>query len=203
MSARQHPHRPKPPSSRAGEEIVQAVLAAAETVIDEDGLDRFTTSRVVERAGVSVGSLYQYFPSKESILAELARRLERRTQHRIIEILESSTSDSLEHTAGQIIDVLLVGIGGLEFRRALRRAVPQGWIEDTASEVDLAVRAQLAGELSRRSDVRSGEHALMAWVIGHAIEGAIEAAVLVDPELARSTPFRAELVELVTRYLRK
>ena len=42
----------------------------------------------------------------------------------------------------------------------------------------------------------------MAWVIGHAIEGAVEAAVLADPLLVTSPAFRAELIELTTRYLR-
>jgi AcrR family transcriptional regulator len=181
---------------------VEAILTAAEAVIDEGGLAGFTTQRVVDRAGVSVGSLYQYFPSKESILAELARRLERRTQQHLIEIFEQSADVSLDVTAERVVDALLVGIGGLMFRRTLRREVPSGWIEDTSNAVDSDVRTRLEGELARRGDVRDGPYALMAMVIGHAIEGAIEAAVLVDPALAKTPVFRGELVQLVTRYLR-
>ena len=68
----------KPPSTRAGADIIESVLAAASQVLDERGLDGFTTNQVAERAGVSIGSLYQYFPNKDALLAELARRLERR-----------------------------------------------------------------------------------------------------------------------------
>jgi hypothetical protein len=141
--------------------------------------------------------------SKESILAELARRLERRTQQQLVEIFERSKGRPLEEIAAHVVDALLVGIGGLAFRRALRHAVPAGWVAETSSDVDVEVRARLERELAQRSDVRDGPHILMAWVVGHAIEGAVEAAVLANPALASSPAFRAELIELATRYLRR
>jgi AcrR family transcriptional regulator len=197
----EQPRQPKSPSTAAGAAIVEAVLAAAEAVIEAHGLKGFTTSRVVERAGVSVGSLYQYFPSKESILAELGRRLERRTQQLLIEVFEQAADRPLAEVAARAVDAMLVGIGGLAFRRALRQEVPSGWFVETSAEVDGAVRERLLGLIAGRGDVRSGPHALMAWVIGHAIEGAVEAAVLADPMLVTSPTFRAELIELTTRYL--
>ena len=48
-----------------------AILEAAVQVLASEGARRFTTARVAERAGVSVGSLYQYFPNKEAILFRL------------------------------------------------------------------------------------------------------------------------------------
>jgi len=196
------PPRPRTPSTRAGAEIVESILAAAEAVINEHGLASFTTQRVVDRAGVSVGSLYQYFKSKEAILAELARRLEQRTQQRLIEIFQQSAADSLDVLAARVVDELLTGIGGITFRRALRQEVPSGWTADTSSEVDATVREHLRDVFASRDDVRQGPHELMTWVIGHAIEGAIEAAVMADATLLGSDAFRAELIELVTRYLR-
>jgi len=50
---------------------VEAILQAAVRVLERDGAAGFTTVRVAERAGVSVGSLYQYFPNKQSILFRL------------------------------------------------------------------------------------------------------------------------------------
>jgi AcrR family transcriptional regulator len=50
---------------------VAAILEAAALVIDEVGWSRASTNRIAERAGVSIGSLYQYFPNKEAILASL------------------------------------------------------------------------------------------------------------------------------------
>jgi AcrR family transcriptional regulator len=51
------------------------ILEAAARILEAEGQAGLTTNRVAERAGVSVGSLYQYFPSKEAILAELVRRM--------------------------------------------------------------------------------------------------------------------------------
>lgn len=53
---------------------VDAILVAATRVLEASGLDKFTTSRVAEVAGVSVGTLYQYFPSKEAILGALLEK---------------------------------------------------------------------------------------------------------------------------------
>lgn len=50
---------------------VAAILEAAADVIDNVGWSRASTNRIAERAGVSIGSLYQYFPNKEAILASL------------------------------------------------------------------------------------------------------------------------------------
>lgn len=61
----------KEPKQARSEDLVKAVLEAAVQVLTEEGAPRFTTARVAERAGVSVGSLYQYFPNKASILFRL------------------------------------------------------------------------------------------------------------------------------------
>src|SRR6201992_3416629 len=61
----------KQPKQERSARLVEAILQAAIRVLERDGAAAFTTIRVAERAGVSVGSLYQYFPNKESILFRL------------------------------------------------------------------------------------------------------------------------------------
>src|SRR5262245_22578633 len=53
---------------------MNAVIEATEQVLERDGFAGLTTNRVAERAGVSIGSLYQYFPHKEALLVALAER---------------------------------------------------------------------------------------------------------------------------------
>jgi AcrR family transcriptional regulator len=197
------PEPRKKPATRAGVDITEAILTAAETLIAEEGLARFTTNRLGELAGVSVGSLYQYFPNKEAVLAELARRLERRTQAQLLDVLERSADEPLAVVVERVVDVMIAGIGSTRFRRALREAVPSGWALETSAEVDATVRDRLHGELARRADVREGAYALMAWVVGHALEGAIEAMVMGDPAMLESPDVRRELETLVMAYLRR
>ena len=61
----------KAPSQERSNQLVSAILEAAVRVLEREGAIRFTTARVAETAGVSVGSLYQYFPNKEAILFRL------------------------------------------------------------------------------------------------------------------------------------
>ena len=62
---------PRQARSRA---TVDAVITAAAQVLIEQGYEGATTARVAERAGVSIGSLYQYFPNKEALIAALIER---------------------------------------------------------------------------------------------------------------------------------
>jgi AcrR family transcriptional regulator len=66
--------RKQPKQSRSNE-LVSIILEAAAQVLAKEGAARFTTAWVAEKAGVSVGSLYQYFPNKASILLALERRV--------------------------------------------------------------------------------------------------------------------------------
>lgn len=61
----------KKPSQARSAQLVEDILEAAIRVLRRQGARRFTTVRVAEEAGVSVGSLYQYFPNKEALLFRL------------------------------------------------------------------------------------------------------------------------------------
>src|SRR6476620_3683107 len=62
---------PRQERSRA---TVEAILEAATDILLRQGAGRLTTNRIAQRAGVNIASLYQYFPGKHGILAELQRR---------------------------------------------------------------------------------------------------------------------------------
>jgi len=64
--------RKKPRQARA-QATVDAILQASAHILVAQGFEGFNTNAVAERAGVSVGSLYQYFPNKEAIVAEMVR----------------------------------------------------------------------------------------------------------------------------------
>ncbi len=64
----------KTPRQQRSTDTVNVILEAAARVLERHGLAGFTTNAVAERAGVSIGSLYQYFPSKEALTATLIHR---------------------------------------------------------------------------------------------------------------------------------
>jgi AcrR family transcriptional regulator len=82
----------KQPQQARSNQLVEAVLDAAVQVLTREGAQRFTTARVAERAGVSVGSLYQYFPNKAAILFRLQSDEWQRTSALLRGILEDRTT---------------------------------------------------------------------------------------------------------------
>ncbi|MFO0612709.1 MAG: helix-turn-helix domain-containing protein [Polyangiaceae bacterium] len=189
------------PTTALGDAIGRAILDAAEALLAEGGVERSTTNAIAARAGVSIGSLYQYYPSREAILAEVARRMEVRTARLVLEALERTADEPLEAAASAVVDVLLRGhFGSVPARVALRRALPPEWARPTSAEVDAEVRGAVAARLASRADVRGGSPVIV-FVVVHAVESVVESAVLDAPELLASEEFRAELVRLVVRYL--
>lgn len=86
MAARKNPRissRKQPKQARSAG-LVAAILEAAVHILAKEGAARFTTARVAEKAGVSIGSLYQYFPNKAAILFRLQSD-EWRQSHALIE----------------------------------------------------------------------------------------------------------------------
>ena len=78
----------KQPQQARSAELVATILEAAIQVLAKEGAQRFTTARVAEKAGVSVGSLYQYFPNKAAILFRLQSDEWRQTTELLRGILE-------------------------------------------------------------------------------------------------------------------
>lgn len=86
----------KQPQQARSEGLVAAILQAAVQVLAKEGAQRFTTARVAEKAGVSVGSIYQYFPNKAAILFRLQSDEWRQTTDLLRTILADDRTPPLE-----------------------------------------------------------------------------------------------------------
>ncbi len=74
MSAKRRRALRKLPQQERSRETVRAILDGATRVLSREGYDRASTNRIAEVAGVSIGSVYQFFPNKEAIFAALRKR---------------------------------------------------------------------------------------------------------------------------------
>lgn len=81
----------------------QAILEAAARILETDGPGALTTNAIAVRAGVSIGSLYQYFPNKEAILATLIRD----KRHELLQGMRETTARAAQMPAEQAIDALI------------------------------------------------------------------------------------------------
>lgn len=88
-------HSRKQPKQARSAELIAAILEAAIQVLAKEGAQRFTTARVAEKAGVSIGSVYQYFPNKAAILFRLQSDEWRKTSELLRAILQDAAKPPL------------------------------------------------------------------------------------------------------------
>lgn len=125
----------KQPQQARSSELVASILEAAVQVLASEGAQRFTTARVAERAGVSIGSLYQYFPNKAAILFRLQSDEWRRTTRLLGEILEDTTRPPLARLRRLVLAFVRSECEEAAIRVALSDAAPLYRDADEAREV--------------------------------------------------------------------
>lgn len=134
----QRPLRPRktPTQSRSGE-TVTAIIEAAAIVLETEGFAGFNTNAVAQRAGVSIGSLYQYFPGKDALTVALIERETRRFYDDMSLALEQrSGKAALEYLIGAAVrqqlqrPVLAKLLDIEEARPALRSEIGKTELED-------------------------------------------------------------------------
>ena len=126
MTSRKTPvlsERKRPRQARS-ERLVADILEAASRVLARAGARRFTTARVAEAAGVSVGSLYQYFPNKESILFRLQANEWLETGALIDTQFIDTTRPPLERLRTVVLTFFRSECDEAELRVALKDAAP-------------------------------------------------------------------------------
>jgi AcrR family transcriptional regulator len=155
----------KQPKQARSADLVAAILDAAIQVLTKEGAQRFTTARVAEKAGVSIGSLYQYFPNKAAILFRLQSDEWRQTADLLRGILEDDEKPPLERLRTLVHAFLRSECDEAAMRVALNDAAPlyrdapetqqamasgerivQDFMQEALPEASEATRA-LAGDL--------------------------------------------------------
>src|SRR5271168_1231016 len=114
----------KRPQQARSSELVATILEAAVQVLAKQGAQRFTTARVAEKAGVSVGSLYQYFPNKAAILFRLQSDEWRQTSDLLRGILEDVDRPPLERLRALVHAFIRSECDEAAMRVALNDAAP-------------------------------------------------------------------------------
>lgn len=170
-------------------------MEATVHILLRDGYERLNTKAVAELAGVSVGSLYQYFPNKQAILAEIIRR---RTKQIIAAIVEAaSTTATVEDMARATIAAFLrEKHSKLPLSRALREPMAEidgvEIIRESAASILDLLGALLEERLAR--PLSDAETARMALTVS-AVEGAVASLILAREDALQ----RPETCETLTR----
>ena len=142
------------PQQARSSDLHAAILEAAIQVLSREGVQRFTTTRVAERAGVSVGSIYQYFPNKAAILFRLQSDEWRQTSDMLCRILEDRARPPLERLRALVHAFVRSECEEAALRTALHDAAP--FYRDSPE----AAQARAAGERAVAAFLREALPAL-------------------------------------------
>src|SRR6201999_2226436 len=98
------PQLRRTPQQERSRRRVEEVLAAADALLAAEGAEALGTTRVAAEAGISIGSLYQWFPNKESILEALALRYVDDFTALARELADRATEKPFDDPAGELLD---------------------------------------------------------------------------------------------------
>ncbi|HEY2510866.1 MAG TPA: TetR/AcrR family transcriptional regulator [Polyangiaceae bacterium] len=182
---------------------MDAILAATARVLVKDGYDRASTNRIAASAGVSVGSLYQYFPSKEALVAALVDRHSNELLQFLQERAGAYTPEAPLRTVVREVVHAMVEAHRVDpkLHRVLMEQVPRIGALKRLSEIDehalFVIRTFLE---SRRTEVRPQNLRLASFLLASLVEAVTHAAVLLHPEYL-DQELVDETTEMICRYL--
>jgi AcrR family transcriptional regulator len=193
----------KLPAQDRSRATVTAILDAAARILVKDGYDAFTTNRVAEKAGVSIGSLYQYFPNKEALIGELQRR-------HIAELEQGMEAMAAESATAPLADVVRAAVErnvrahlvDPALHRVLSEEVPAvGKFDWEAAFVERAKRLVRRALDARRDEIVVPDLDIAVYIVMSAVEAAIHDAVSERPADVRSGALAEEVTRMIVSYL--
>ena len=205
--ARQPATKPrKAASQERSRATVAALVEATARILVSDGFDKASTNRIAEVAGVSVGSLYQYFPSKEALVVAVIERHNRQIMEVVGHVVDEIDSLSVEHAVHSLV-AMAIDAHRIDpkLHYVLSEQIPRtGPLEDVDSALRQA-RAAFRAYLESRSDELSvADVGLAAFVCATTIEAVAHNAVLHHDELSSDEAAKAlagETTRLILGYL--
>lgn len=193
----------KRPVQARSTSTVDAILLATLQVLIDVGLERLTTTRVAERAGASVGTLYQYFPNKQSLLVAV---LEKHLNQVVLEVelaCMAAKGKRLDDVARELVTAFInAKLRTPESSKALYAVASElGGVEIVAR---MTQRSQLAicDVLACTSDGQFDDIRSISFVLSTAMVGPVQGLLAMGATPAMAQSVAEHLIRLAVAYLR-
>lgn len=194
----------KTPQQERSRRTVESVLEAAAQVFAQRGYANTTTNHIAARAGVSIGSLYQYFPSKDAVLLALAERHMERSFAAAMQEVGDKRSAPVPELLRALVDAL---VHAHQAEPRLHRVIFEEARLDAGFRRrldELEGRAmQIARELidERCTELAIDNPAVASLLVVQILEAVTHSMVVRHPDILRTSEFREELVAMLVAYL--
>jgi AcrR family transcriptional regulator len=191
------PASAREPKRQRGHLRVAAILDAGAEVFSEKGYDAATMTEIAGRSRTAIGSLYRFFPSKESLADALLFQYAQQALDGLAELGERSTDMTLDGLAGALVDFRLA----LQSQRSLAIALAdsRSGSDGKRAEFRAAMLDGIAGILRKAiPSVTEGKSQVMAVVLVHILKAVAMAA---QEKPASRSMLLAEIRDVVRLYL--
>lgn len=196
----------KKASQQRSRALVDTLVEATARILVKEGFDQASTNRIAAKAGVSIGSLYQYFPSKEALVAAVVERHNNEigevTRNALAKVVALPMEQAVRKLVATAIDAHRVDP---TLHRVLTEQIPRtGRLEGIGANIregHILFRAYLE---AHRDELRSMDLELATFVCVTTIEALTHTAVLRHAESFSNEMFAAlvdEATRLIVRYL--
>jgi AcrR family transcriptional regulator len=207
MAAKVRTHPRKLASQQRSRVTVDALLGATARILIKDGYDRASTNRIANVAGVSIGSLYQYFPSKEALVAALIDRHKQEMMQLLRDALLKVAMRPVEEAARELVKVMIDAHRiDPKLHRILVEQVPRVGRLDNMQTIEREAYSLVRAYLeAHRDEIDVADVKLAAFLCVSTVEALTHAAVVNRPEALdnqKAETFVDEITLLVVRYLK-
>lgn len=195
----------KLPLQARSKQTVATILQATAQVLMSHGYDRTTTNLVAEKAGVSIGSLYEYFPNKEALVAALAATHVEELMARVDDVLNLPRDETPKAVVAALIRA---GLDAHRVDPALHKVlveqVPR--IGDLAATLDISsvLQRKIEADLQRRAPgLPHAQVRITALVLETCIEALCHRAVVETPDWLETGEVEQEALRLLEPYIER
>ncbi len=193
----------KMPAQDRSRATVGIILDAAARILVKNGYDAFTTNRVAEKAGVSIGSLYQYFPNKEALIGELQRRHVEELEQGIEEMAAQPQSAPLADIVRAAVERnVRAHLVDPALHRVLSEEIPPlGKLDWEAGFIERAKRLVRRAFEARREEIVVPDLDLAVYVVMRTVEATVHDAVTEREGDVASGALVEEVTRMIVSYL--
>jgi AcrR family transcriptional regulator len=191
----------KQPTQQRSIAMVNAILEACARILEERGYSGMSTNNVAERAGVSIGSLYQYFPGKEALLVALRDRHAAQMGEAIGAVLSDSAQAGLRPAIAALVRA---AIAAHEVEPELHRVLEKelSFFEEDSERVGKDIHRHIMRLLKRhQNEISHPNLDLAAWMTMRMTEALVHAAVLDSPAKFTPQEVEAAVIDAICAFL--
>jgi AcrR family transcriptional regulator len=195
----------KQPNQDRAKETVETIFQATAHILEQEGFDKASTNKIAEKAGISIGSLYQYFPSKEAILAKMIDMFIEKEIRMLEKAIDSDTPKNLLETIETIVEAV---IDGKKKQTRFTKLFAQKFLslakEDSMKKMDKHVLGLFRTHLEKYKDEIRTENIDLSLYILYQTVRIVPVAIIFDNAFSLNDKnLKNELVYLCYNFLKK